>query len=77
MPWSMLLLEGHDDQDDFVQPYLGYELDDYEETGDALYGASVFKCSRPTVDRSSDPDSFFEWNPQMVADCLEDSCGWW
>ncbi|SJL13385.1 uncharacterized protein ARMOST_16827 [Armillaria ostoyae] len=72
----MLLLEGHDGQDGFVQPYLSYEPDDYEETGDALYGASEFKRSRPTVDRLSDPDSF-EWNPQMVADRLEDSCGWW
>ncbi|PBK76411.1 hypothetical protein ARMSODRAFT_969128 [Armillaria solidipes] len=42
-PWSMLLLEGHDDKDDLVRPYLGYGSDDYEETGHALYGASVFK----------------------------------
>ncbi len=26
----MLLLEGHNDQYSFVQPYLSYELDDYE-----------------------------------------------
>ncbi|SJL13414.1 uncharacterized protein ARMOST_16857 [Armillaria ostoyae] len=44
-PWLMLLLEGHNDEDDLVWPYLGYGLDDYEETGHALYGASlVFKC---------------------------------
>ncbi|PBK72635.1 hypothetical protein ARMSODRAFT_1015477 [Armillaria solidipes] len=40
-PWSMLLLEGHDDEDDLVRPYLGYGSDDYEEIGHALYGASL------------------------------------
>ncbi|KAK0184596.1 hypothetical protein F5146DRAFT_1125577 [Armillaria mellea] len=50
-PWSMLLLEGHDDQDGFVLPYLGSESDDYEETRHVLYGASVFKafCRAPEL----------------------------
>ncbi|KAK0235371.1 hypothetical protein EDD85DRAFT_938554 [Armillaria nabsnona] len=38
---SMLLLEDHDDQEGFVQRYLGYRSGDYEETGHALYGASL------------------------------------
>ncbi|PBK76419.1 hypothetical protein ARMSODRAFT_225625 [Armillaria solidipes] len=103
-PWSMLLLEGYDDQDGFVQPYLGHESDDYEETRHALYGASVFKayCRAPELmvvyrldsamrcwlvrddgpipdGTSNDLDQVIptlEWNPQMVEDCLEDSCGW-
>ncbi len=47
----MLLLEGNGDQDGFVQPYLGYEADDYEEIRHALYGASVFKayCRAPEL----------------------------
>ncbi len=50
MPWSILLLEGHDDQDGSVRP-LGYESDDYEETGHALYRASMFKayCRAPDL----------------------------
>ncbi len=38
----MLLQESHEDQDDLLRPYLGYDSDDSEETGHALYGASVF-----------------------------------
>ncbi len=39
------------DQNDLVRLYLGYESDDYEETGHALYGASVFKayCQVPEL----------------------------
>ncbi len=47
MPWSILLLEGHDDQDGSVRLNLGYEeSDDYEETlaEYALYRASMFKA---------------------------------
>ncbi|KAK0224556.1 hypothetical protein EDD85DRAFT_1027690 [Armillaria nabsnona] len=93
-PWSMLLLEGYDNQDDFVQPYWGYESD----------GASVFKVyyrapelrvvyrldsavyywlvgdDVPIPDRTLNVLNrvvpMLEWNPQMVADCLEDSYGW-
>ncbi len=105
MLWSMLLLEGYGDQDGFVQPYRGYESDDYEETGHALYRASVFKvyCRAPELrvvyrldsavycwlvgddvpiaDRTSNVLNrvipTLECNPQTVADCLEDSYGWW
>ncbi len=47
----MLLLESHEDQDDLVRPYLGYESNDYEETGHVLYGASVSKayCQAPEL----------------------------
>ncbi len=47
----MLLLDGYGDQDGFVQPYRGYESDDYEEPGHALYGTSVFKayCRAPEL----------------------------
>lgn len=50
-PWSVLLLEDHDDQDGFMRPYLGSESDDHEETRHALYGASVFKayCRAPEL----------------------------
>lgn len=41
----MLLLEGDDGQDGFVQRYLDYRSDDYEETGHALYGASMFNVN--------------------------------
>ncbi|KAK0233997.1 hypothetical protein IW262DRAFT_126980 [Armillaria fumosa] len=89
-PWSMLLLEDHSDQDGFVQPYLGSESDDYEQTTHALYGASVFMayCHAPELMVVYHHESAahcrldrviptHEWNPQMLEDCLEDSSGWW
>ncbi|KAG7451967.1 uncharacterized protein BT62DRAFT_1031457 [Guyanagaster necrorhizus] len=50
-PWSMLRLEGHNDQDVSVRPYLGYESDDHEDIEYALCGASVFKayCRGPKL----------------------------
>ncbi|KAK0224622.1 hypothetical protein EDD85DRAFT_234404 [Armillaria nabsnona] len=50
-PWSQLLLEGHDNQDVSVLPYLAGKSDDYEDTEDYLYVASVFKayCRAPKL----------------------------
>ncbi|KAK0430862.1 hypothetical protein EV421DRAFT_2041547 [Armillaria borealis] len=50
-PWSLLLLEGHGNQDVSVLPYLAGKSDDYEDTEDVLYVASVFRayCRAPKL----------------------------